>query len=215
MPRPGPLWALLAILGIALTLTAATAQSAARSQDLDDDEEAAYERFMVEQTLTDNCLMCHSIEIIQQQRLSPENWEASVEKMIAWGAPVPPEDRERLIDFLAAEYPVDKPRETPKRLTSEELRESNRVAKVAPLAGDLESGAKLYEVHCASCHGADARGGDLGTNLVGKAILVDTEAYLEVVRDGLRRMPGFRDVLNPEQEADMLAWLRQQRFTGP
>ncbi len=84
-----------------------------------------------------------------------------------------------------------------------------------PIGGRPESGAKLYEVHCASCHGPDARGGDLGTNLVEIPILAQRmEPYARVVRDGRRRMPGFAEVLKPEQEADLLAWLRQRRVTG-
>lgn len=209
----------LAVVGLVLTgssvLSAVRVQQTPADVQDPDEEEAAYERLLAERTLADNCQMCHTIEMVNRLRLTPAQWNAEVDKMVGWGAPVPPEDRDRLVAFLAAEYPVEKPRETPGRLSSEELQKQNRVVKPKNLAGDPESGAKLYATHCASCHGDQARGGDLGTNLVEKPVLVDPKAYAEVVRNGRRRMPAFKDVLNPDQEADTLAWLRQKRFTIP
>ena len=40
-------------------------------------------------------------------------------------------------------------------------------------------------------------------------------ASYDYLRKGRRRMPGFTALLKPEQEADILAWLRTQRFEGP
>lgn len=186
-----------------------------RPEAQEPDDEEAYERALAERTWRDNCLMCHTAEMVSRQRLTAAQWTAEVDKMIGWGAPVPPEDRERLIAFLAAEFPLDKPQEPLDRMPPDEVRALSRIVTPEAVAGDPEAGAKLYKVHCASCHGADARGGDLGTNLVERPVLVQPEAYNEVVRMGLRRMPGFREVLKPEQEADLLAWLRQRRFTSP
>ena len=73
----------------------------------------------------------------------------------------------------------------------------------------------LYAAHCATCHGAEARGGDLGTCLVEKRVLLRPADYHEVVRKGRRRMPGFAAALKPEQETDLLAWLRSRRFELP
>ena len=70
----------------------------------------------------------------------------------------------------------------------------------------------LYVQHCATCHGPDARGGDLGTCLVEKPVLLKPASFAEVVSKGLRRMPGFTAALKPENEADILAWLRTRRF---
>ena len=42
-----------------------------------------------------NCLMCHGAPIIESQKLTLEQWKASLAKMIDWGSPVPEEDRER------------------------------------------------------------------------------------------------------------------------
>ena len=51
------------------------------------------------------CLTCHEDDIIEAQRLSRAGWVRTVDKMIRWGAAVPAEDKEGLIDYLAARYP--------------------------------------------------------------------------------------------------------------
>ena len=51
------------------------------------------------------CLTCHEDDIIESQRLSRAGWVRSVDKMIRWGANVPAEDKDGLIDYLAARYP--------------------------------------------------------------------------------------------------------------
>jgi cytochrome c5 len=51
------------------------------------------------------CLSCHEDDLIESQRLSRAGWVRSVDKMIRWGAAVPAEERDGLIDYLAARYP--------------------------------------------------------------------------------------------------------------
>ena len=58
--------------------------------------EAAYKRA---------CLSCHEDDIIESQRLSRAGWVRSVEKMIRWGANIPAEEKDGLVDYLAARYP--------------------------------------------------------------------------------------------------------------
>jgi mono/diheme cytochrome c family protein len=82
-------------------------------------------------------------------------------------------------------------------------------------AGDAARGAPLYVQHCATCHGPEARGGDLGTSLVEKPVLLRPAEFAEVVQKGRRRMPGFVAALKPEHEADLLAWLRTRRTELP
>src|ERR1043166_7926422 len=65
----------------------------------------------------------------------------------------------------------------------------------------------LYTANCATCHGKDGRGGDVGTNLVQNQILLRPADYNKILRDGRHRMPGFQKALSPAQEADILAWL--------
>jgi hypothetical protein len=46
------------------------------------------------------CIGCHGEDMITGQRLTREQWDREVQKMIGWGAPVPPEDRAQIVDFL-------------------------------------------------------------------------------------------------------------------
>jgi cytochrome c5 len=51
------------------------------------------------------CLTCHEDDVIESQRLSRAAWKRTVDKMVQWGATVPAEDMDRLIDYLATRYP--------------------------------------------------------------------------------------------------------------
>ena len=159
-----------------------------------------------------NCLMCHTASMAEGQRLTPDQWAAEVDKMIGWGAPVPPEEKDLLAGYLAATYPTTGDPAVLPRLT---LAEAHAPTLPAPNPdalppGDPSAGPALYTEHCATCHGPDARGGDLGINLVARPVLLRPDEYTGVLFDGRRRMPGFRLVLTDQQVADTLAWLRRQ-----
>ncbi len=49
-----------------------------------------------------SCIPCHSLRLIDTQRLSAAAWQKEVDKMIGWGAVVP--DRQLLIDYLSQNY---------------------------------------------------------------------------------------------------------------
>jgi cytochrome c oxidase cbb3-type subunit III len=86
--------------------------------------------------------------------------------------------------------------------------------------GDPERGREVYAVACASCHGADGRGGSKG------GAVVDA-AYLALVSDQALRtamiagrtdlgMPDWRgdipgQALTPQQITDVVAWLASHR----
>ena len=82
------------------------------------------------------CLPCHDARIIMQQQLDRHNWTKVVDKMIRWGTPVPPEDREPLIAYLAEHFGVQQTNAGP--------------AKLARGAG-----AQEFRRACLSCHDAD------------------------------------------------------------
>lgn len=56
------------------------------------------------EVVTTRCSSCHEADLIVQQRLSRAGWVRSVDKMVRWGATVPPADREAMIDYLAAHF---------------------------------------------------------------------------------------------------------------
>lgn len=183
-------------------------------EELAEQEEREYELAMGRQTFEQNCLICHAVEMVSGQRLTPTQWQAEVEKMVGWGAPVPPEEVDRLVDFLQTSYPADLPPAPLARLKSPlalKLHQPDPDALVLP-EGNAERGAALHVEHCATCHGANARGAELGPNLVERPVLRREPEFTEIVRDGRRRMPGFGLVLSLQQEADILAWLKGQRY---
>lgn len=51
------------------------------------------------------CLTCHEGDLVEAQRLSRAGWVRSVDKMIRWGATVAPDEKDALVDYLAARYP--------------------------------------------------------------------------------------------------------------
>jgi hypothetical protein len=57
------------------------------------------------------CTPCHSLRLIESQRLSAAAWGKEINKMVGWGATVP--DRQVLLDYLSSEYSDAKPVPTP------------------------------------------------------------------------------------------------------
>lgn len=50
------------------------------------------------------CYQCHAADLLVQQRLNEKQWTASVEKMIRWGAKVPPASKQPIIDYLSRHF---------------------------------------------------------------------------------------------------------------
>ena len=46
------------------------------------------------------CIPCHSAEMVAQQRLDRPTWEAIVDRMISYGAPITPETRPLILRYL-------------------------------------------------------------------------------------------------------------------
>ena len=49
-----------------------------------------------------SCAPCHSLRLVDSQRLSAAAWQKELDKMIGWGAVVP--NRQILIDYLSQHY---------------------------------------------------------------------------------------------------------------
>ncbi|MGH6912583.1 MAG: aldehyde dehydrogenase [Geminicoccales bacterium] len=58
------------------------------------------------------CNACHSVRLVTQQRLSRQRWDALLDWMVAKQgmAPLPPEERAVVLDYLAAQLNPDTPR---------------------------------------------------------------------------------------------------------
>ena len=58
-----------------------------------------------------SCTLCHSLRLIESQRLSAAAWQKEVDKMIGWGAVVP--ERQALIEYLAQHFSNTQPPPAP------------------------------------------------------------------------------------------------------
>ena len=124
-------------------------------------DDQAEEREMTRRVVRENCLICHSAEIIESQRLTATQWKAEVEKMVGWGAPLPVEDQPAVIAYLTSEFSATAP---PGLLARETL--AIALKSVAPetdqrgaaFEGDPSRGEKLHVANCANCHGPDGQG---------------------------------------------------------
>lgn len=54
-----------------------------------------------------DCLPCHSLRLIQSQRLSRAAWNKELDKMGGWG--IKYQDRDALLEYLSANFGNDKP----------------------------------------------------------------------------------------------------------
>jgi caa(3)-type oxidase subunit IV len=91
---------------------------------------------------------------------------------------------------------------------------STVVASLVP--GDAGRGAKVYATYCVGCHGADGRanGGTTGASFVDdpSRLAQDDEVLLRAISEGktgkIGMMPPWKGTLQPQQMADVLAYLR-------
>jgi alcohol dehydrogenase (cytochrome c) len=81
----------------------------------------------------------------------------------------------------------------------------------SPLAAaqSVESGRKAFVTRCASCHGTDGNGGELGPAIAARAILRTDEELRSVLRTGFPAagMPAF-STLSDAEAADLVAFVR-------
>lgn len=111
----------------------------------------------------------------------------------------------------AAEAPVVPPTGTGKATPSNSSRSPADPSAVA-------RGKKLFGANCAFCHGSNARGGEIGPNLLSSPVVVnDTkgEAIAKVVQNGRvdKGMPKF--ALSMAQVADIAAFLHGMGPVSP
>jgi mono/diheme cytochrome c family protein len=145
-----------------------------------------------EKVLADNCGICHTLDMFQQQRLTRAQWEKELKKMTGWGAIIPDPDQPRVLDWLAEHAGTDA---GPFAFAETTIAEVDRALAPDPAPPDDTNRAKgeaAYKNVCKSCHGLDAKGtAQLGPNLVGRPVIFRAEEFARVVREGRNKMPGF------------------------
>ena len=51
------------------------------------------------------CMVCHQEDMIRQQRLTRAQWNREIDKMAGWGAPVKPDQRDGILNYLVSRFP--------------------------------------------------------------------------------------------------------------
>ena len=154
------------------------------------------------------CTVCHSADLIVQQRLPRARWEATVEKMKHWGTEISHDEADLLVRYLSARYHPGAPDQLPpldSELRKVEPLTQEPVAE-GPLTGVAARGAGIFEHNCQACHGAMAIGG-MGPKLVKSPILKHEDLFRDTVSHGRGPMPAWGSVLSSQDIADIHAWL--------
>ena len=156
----------------------------------------------------DNCLGCHTAEMLDQQRLTAAQWAATVKKMQGWGAPVEADAAPLVAAYLSQRYGLD--------AGPYELAPADPAAVEASIAatpdgdyagGDPQRGQAFYKSSCLSCHGEQAKGAAVGVNLVDRPILYRAQEFAEVIKKGRNKMPEAPTAQTADI-ASLLAYLR-------
>jgi len=81
---------------------------------------------------------------------------------------------------------------------------------------DADPGRKVFETHCARCHGADGNGGEMGPSILRRLARRDDQQLTALVHNGIPgRMPASQ--IDASETTNLLKRLRvmQQRFVVP
>jgi cytochrome c oxidase cbb3-type subunit 3 len=190
---------LLLICGIVVGASLSTATN----------ESPASANLRAEGLLLARCEVCHSTDLVRQQRLDRAKWEATVTKMRHWGADLSQEEAALLVDYLSGLYNQDASEQEPAHAPehgAEPLRVETNAAAGHP-AGDAGRGEIVFAHNCQACHGAGAAGG-MGPKLAGNQILGDENRFWDTVLRGRGAMPAWEAALSAQEIADVRAWLR-------
>jgi cytochrome c oxidase cbb3-type subunit 3 len=154
------------------------------------------------------CSVCHTADLITQQRLPPARWEATVDKMKHWGAEISQEEAGLLVRYLSARYHPGAPDRLPPLEHEAGLAEPSRQepASTGPLVGMARRGAGIFENNCQACHGHEGIGGQ-GPKLSKNPILKYEDLFWDTVLHGRGPMPAWGSVLSEQDIADIHAWL--------
>ena len=180
--------------------------TAAQEEDLATVGEALAPR--AEVLIIARCSVCHSADLVAQQRLPRARWEATVEKMKHWGAEISKDEADVLVRYLSARYHPGAPDHLPPLESEVRMAEPFTQDSVAegPVTGVAARGAGLFEHNCQPCHGSGATGG-MGPKLAKNPILKHEDLFWETVLHGRGPMPAWGSVLSHQEIADVHAWL--------
>ena len=92
---------------LSVSILAAAAAVLVASAALGDESQVQLREGPGKDLVVANCAICHSLDYVPMNSrfLDRKGWEASVNKMIkVMGAPIPPEDAAKIVDYLSTQY---------------------------------------------------------------------------------------------------------------
>ena len=194
------------VCSVILGLIGWAVMSAAREEDLLATSAALAPR--AEGLILARCSVCHSPDLIYQQRLPKDRWDATLKKMMHWGAEISNDEADLLVRYLSARYHPGAPDQLPP--IDHEMRKAEPLTQETetggPFIGVAKRGAGIYENNCQACHGTDATGGH-GPKLAKNPILKHEDLFWDTVLQGRGPMPAWGSVLSHQDIADIHAWL--------
>jgi mono/diheme cytochrome c family protein len=155
------------------------------------------------------CGACHPATIVVGRGMTRQGWDQVVASMISRGAKGTPADFKTVTDYLAANFPVN---QSPVTAGRRPIRRggsgpSDKQIVDADAAG---RGKLLYAKDCQSCHGAMARGGSGGPDLV-RSVTVLHDRYGDALAPYLRNVhPQIPAALSEANIKDLSHFLHQQ-----
>lgn len=192
-----------AVLGMAGLAVIAAAQ--------EDDQFAVHPKVSqrAEALILARCSLCHTPDLIYQQRLPEKRWRATVDKMVRWGADLSADEAAVLIEYLAVRYRPGAPEQVSPLYNQGRAWEPVKPepAGDGPTPGIPARGSGMYAHNCQACHGEKAAGG-VGPKLARNGILMNEGAFWETVLYGRGSMPAWAGVLSDQDIADIHAWLK-------
>lgn len=158
------------------------------------------------------CAVCHSTDLIVQQRLTREQWTATVSKMVHWGAQLSVSDQAMVVDYLVGRHRPGSANAPEPVVAGGPSQAPALSAIVSPNfqahpPGRVQQGHVVYRQNCLPCHGETAAGG-VGPRLAKNPILVDEQRFWGTVWQGRGTMPGWGAMLTTQEIADVQAWLK-------
>lgn len=196
--HPIPLRSRLVALTLPVLSLACLATGLAQEQPTDQATARQAQRL-----LAARCSVCHSQDLIQQQRLSRDRWEATVAKMVHWGAQLDKEEEALLTAYVATYFHP----EAGPVVALPAFPPSGQESGAARAQGGIAArGAALYQQNCLPCHG-EAGGGGVGPKLARNPILTQADRFRTTVSQGRGAMPPWGAVLRAQEIADIRAWL--------
>ncbi len=177
----------------------------AEVRELDPNELVRY----LDQQITLHCNVCHSMEMIEQQKLTLPQWKAEITKMVGWGATLPKDYEEIMAEHLHKKFLPDRTPELPRIEPALALKESHQPDQSAVVLSerDAPATAALFASQCANCHGPDGIGNEIGPRLTGRPSLTRPDQFASLIEKGRGRMPAFGQTLKKDDLNALRRWL--------